>query len=981
MTMASASAPAAAAGTGLSSDNPLCRRVTGLLSFLGVRSSGVYGEQARKTAPKSWLRGGIVNTFMNLGHHEEEAPHLPARIRDRMRKQRESSKNRKQRPADSEGELGDPGPPAAGPVLDMWEVYKKRETRETLNNLFSLFLHICYWLLLMMQIGKAPNVVGLLKHQDAIYDLLLDEEFPDVSFKKNYGDVMTEEEMWQWVDGPLTNAFFPDPGDTEPQPLLGTNYLIGSLQIRQARVDPILCSDTMRSVMQNQVHCAPRWAGADNEEVATAAFGGTSGKLYQAKSFDSKIQGPKILISSQWGGSTAENYGEQGYEVLLPRQQERWRNQTAKLRCSHWITASDGSRGLAEPPEAGCRPFIDHQTRMVAFSFNLLNGNGMASPRFLGTLDALDDINADEVLGAADDTQVLAGQIVFTIDSTGHWDKFYRIFSMRLMSKYFYGVDLVFISWISFVMIALLQDVLDARRDGIELYFKSGMGSFWHCLDVVIYVLIAYTFYVAFIAFDESTDLNNKLKSQMELDDSFIDFMTLRSHMREMSKIMAWVCFFATIKFLKFLHSVEQVSFMWRVVGSAKVDLAAFFCVFLLLLAAFSLFTNQLFGFADRNFHNVPQAFVSLLQMTVGTLDYDYALIRETDTTHAPIFITMFLFIMMLVSVNFFIAILSEAFNRKKEQVKENMKSRKAERENLSGARENVVCTDLISVPSWNVQRYPKHEWMAEHMGVESVLSVHPAGADGGAPVICLHLFKTEIRLDDDDDEEEPVKRCSFMSKRLTGSSSFDRFDNFVPEGDDTDGYNALTDDAKDYRRAVFLQLLHEGVSSAAQHTLLELKMGEPITLREPGAFGKVIKCKVVHIFQRTRNVDFGDTVERWHDFFINLAVVEVVSWQGFSLVDSTSIMATPLQKKKSKGDSWKMQDDITLHENFGIPAFGIKRRYQNALRTLDPHPLEENALTIAQLATKMGAFLYLHAMLQHIRTSGAGWDERWEGG
>ena len=63
---------------------------------------------------------------------------------------------------------------------------------------------------------------------------MLDEEFPNVSFKKNFEDVMTEGEMWEWVDGPLTNAFHPPDLNetTEPQLLLETNALIGSLQVR-----------------------------------------------------------------------------------------------------------------------------------------------------------------------------------------------------------------------------------------------------------------------------------------------------------------------------------------------------------------------------------------------------------------------------------------------------------------------------------------------------------------------------------------------------------------------------------------------------------------------------------------------------------------------------------------------------------------------------------------------------------------------------
>ena len=66
--------------------------------------------------------------------------------------------------------------------------------------------------------------------------------------------------------------------------------------------------------------------------------------------------------------------------------------------------------------------------------------------------------------------------------------------------------------------------------------------------------------------------------------------------MKNMSRVLSWVSFLSVVRFLKYLNGIEQISFMWRVVGSAKVDLLAFATVFLLLLMAFALrnFTGNL---------------------------------------------------------------------------------------------------------------------------------------------------------------------------------------------------------------------------------------------------------------------------------------------------------------------------------------------------------------------------------------------------
>ena len=96
-------------------------------------------------------------------------------------------------------------------------------------------------------------------------DLLLDEEFGVVdNHKKSWYDVMTTQELWQWADGPLTEAFYG--GDaaltnqTGPEPLLWTNRLIGGIQMRQMRVRPNKCPDT-------------KWAMRPEEQAGSACSG------------------------------------------------------------------------------------------------------------------------------------------------------------------------------------------------------------------------------------------------------------------------------------------------------------------------------------------------------------------------------------------------------------------------------------------------------------------------------------------------------------------------------------------------------------------------------------------------------------------------------------------------------------------------------------------------------------------------------------
>ena len=478
------------------------------LEFLGIKQ---HGKSASNTDQLDEQHGaGIMDAFKHLGRRTMSAPKVPLHVQRTLEAQEDAEVDNRE--------------------LDLWEVHKERQRKEQYHTLFQLILHLIYWILLMTQLGKAPNRVGLLKHQDAIWDLMLDEEFPDVSFKKNFADVMTEQEMWQWVDGPLTNAFHPPElaaqGVSEPQPLLMSNSLIGTMQIRLVRVVPETCNEVFGKVYSSQRGaCAPRWLGSDGGNQATQPYGGTSGTEYQYTTFENKVQGPKILRMGNlpWD-SASEDYGRGGYVKIIPRNREGWKQNISSLRCL------DVTGGAVEQ----CTPFVDQYTRAITFSFNLLNGNDMSVPSTFTT-----DTNGAD--------QLLAAQISITIDSTGHFDKFYRIYSMRPMREYFYGVDRNFVMFVGVLSFSFLLDAVNVRNQGLDLYFRSGMGSFWHCLDLFIYFLIGYSFYMGYVAWEESKDVLKDVEENMN-QNKFVDVMTLRDHMRVMNKTMAWVSFFALVR-------------------------------------------------------------------------------------------------------------------------------------------------------------------------------------------------------------------------------------------------------------------------------------------------------------------------------------------------------------------------------------------------------------------------------------------------
>jgi hypothetical protein len=128
--------------------------------------------------------------------------------------------------------------------LNMWKLHLKFDAKVRRRFYQDALTYMLYTaLMLFVVVENMPMATSFLKHSDAIIDLVLDEEFASVgNHKKNWYDVMTHQELWQWVDGPLHDAFYSD-GGPGPQKLLSTNELIGRMQFRTARVRPEVCPD------------------------------------------------------------------------------------------------------------------------------------------------------------------------------------------------------------------------------------------------------------------------------------------------------------------------------------------------------------------------------------------------------------------------------------------------------------------------------------------------------------------------------------------------------------------------------------------------------------------------------------------------------------------------------------------------------------------------------------------------------------------
>lgn len=286
-------------------------------------------------------------------------------------------------------------------VLNLWKIFLKTSARQRTAHYKDFFMYVTYtFISFLVVLGNMPSSTSFLVHQEALTDLLLDEEFGVVeNHKKSWYDVMTDGEMWQWADGPLTEAFYggdaaltDEPG---PGPLLWSNRLIGGIQLRQMRVRPIKCPDTKWSMSpseQQVAACSATWSPhreakftqspartPTDQKVSTTEYSPKFGNWFDSPApvdesglwwdngaeFESSewanasawyadwghswliepldgLSSSPALVQSFIGHTKANKYGDHGYAVVLPRQGRDFVEQIRQLK-GEYVCSTAGS--------------------------------------------------------------------------------------------------------------------------------------------------------------------------------------------------------------------------------------------------------------------------------------------------------------------------------------------------------------------------------------------------------------------------------------------------------------------------------------------------------------------------------------------------------------------------------------------------------------------------------------------------------------
>lgn len=524
----------------------------------------------------------------------------------------------------------------------------------------GIFFAVCFTI---YDVGKAFQT------NDAFIDLFLDEEFADANYKKvsdlprwwgqcsygtrllspanelihgfgvphfsqNFYEIMTVEELWTWLKGPVINgAYQTEWYNGEPfSPLeqglvLYSSRLVGGVQLRQMRVRGDTCklNDPERFLFPGE---SSTCFGAFRLGIDSGQ--GTDDRSPHGQGGEFRwTDGHHFLDGLNGYGPS---YGTGGYITQLPPNRTEAVLLLQSLEDGRWI--DQGSRAVMVMMN-----FFNKQTYLVTVVRLLIeifpSGHLVKSFKFYSYQAGL----YDGPLGQ--------GRIVFEL--------------------------LLVVGLVYFVGKEVRQMYL---APSVTHYMRSPGNAF----EVTMYILVVVCMIYYFL-FLLAPDRN----SFQVADNVFRDIFAVAERYVYIFTLAGFIGLLFTLKLFRYFSVSLQMQALFNTMMRAAPDLMAFMFGFVVLVSGFAFSGSMLWGSTLAEYHNMASAFASLLRLSLG--DFDYARLAAAQPVVTGWFFALYVTIVYLIAMNILIAIVTMYF----EEVTRLLKQEEAWKQALPGFDSEIL--------------------------------------------------------------------------------------------------------------------------------------------------------------------------------------------------------------------------------------------------------------------------------------------------
>ncbi|XP_070557234.1 uncharacterized protein [Ptychodera flava] len=425
--------------------------------------------------------------------------------------------------------------------------------------------------------------------------------------KPPFKQIRRPDQIWSWIDEVIIPNLYPPTGENDSEIVLADNitYRVGFPRLRQQRVRPRECVFTLvnfsrcESGVEDRHNYDVGWQSLSNQD--------NSSSLYDHWHFMHATEMDGTTFFGQYG-----SYDTSGYSVVLQGNRSSVLTLLESLKNDSWI---------------------DLHSRVVLLEFDLYSPNSNLFCSCMYTLEFLSN-------------GVIEGKAVNSV---------FRLINGVASSKFVYDKDavIVFVCWVCYGCFMVYMAYAIMKR--VKLQKFNFLKIPWNYFDVALVLTMFLGICAAIVVEVVSADI-----MENTVNGSGTNLQSVSILYDGLLHILSLVVFFGIIRYLKLLRFNKRMYLLSMTLKHAGPGLVSFL---MLLVVTFGMFVHSghlMFYIKVDEFKNLHASITYLFTVMLGKFP------KVAGFEMAPGIWRWYLFMFWLVentlTMNIFIAIISEAF-------------------------------------------------------------------------------------------------------------------------------------------------------------------------------------------------------------------------------------------------------------------------------------------------------------------------------
>eukprot|EP01006_Ploeotia_vitrea_P041182 TRINITY_DN66490_c3_g8_i1.p1 TRINITY_DN66490_c3_g8~~TRINITY_DN66490_c3_g8_i1.p1 ORF type:complete len:1068 (-),score=605.24 TRINITY_DN66490_c3_g8_i1:683-3847(-) len=251
------------------------------------------------------------------------------------------------------------------------------------------------------------------------------------------------------------------------------------------------------------------------------------------------------------------------------------------------------------------------------------------------------------------------GRLAFEMPASGGVRPKADFYSVK-MNRYFGAAGQAQLVFEIFVLIGLVwyivEECLELKHEGFQLYWRSG----WNYLDWFNIVLFIITIGVRARSIHLFDTTNAVLKRE------YVSLQPNRLLIAGENLLSSINAFLLWVKVFKYFSFSKRVKFLFRTFQHASADLFFFTILFVCVFLGFAQAGYLAFSGDVDDFRSLGVSFVTLFRSIVGEMDYQA--LSDSNRIYGPLYFITFQVTILLILVNVFLAIITDAYSIVREE-------------------------------------------------------------------------------------------------------------------------------------------------------------------------------------------------------------------------------------------------------------------------------------------------------------------------